>query len=84
MEEINASDRLRASAMQIRENRQNYESPFSYVTPDSSRLRSRFAAFDPLRRDEGDLLAGVGPWLPILGISGLGAAALQSEEDERR
>jgi hypothetical protein len=31
------------------------------VTPDTSKLRSRFAVFDPMRRNEADLLAGVLP-----------------------
>ena len=32
-----------------------------YASPDPSRFRSRFAAFDPMRRNEPDILAGVLP-----------------------
>jgi len=47
-----------------------------YVFPDPSVLRSRFAAFDPARRDENDLLAG----LAALGI-GLPALSLSTDKD---
>jgi hypothetical protein len=41
----------------------------NYLLQDPSRIRSRFAAFDPMRRDSPDLLAGFAPlglvpWLP--------------------
>ena len=37
-----------------------------YVVPDPSMLRSRFAAFDPTRRNEPDLLAGALPFTVLL------------------
>jgi len=37
-----------------------------YVVPDPSMLRSRFAAFDPTRRNEPDLLAGALPFTALL------------------
>ena len=36
-------------------------------------VRSRFAAFDPMRRHEADLLASIAPWLLIGGTGALGA-----------
>ena len=38
---------------------------------DLSRIRSRFAAFDPSRINENDLLAGLAPYLGIGGLLGL-------------
>ena len=38
---------------------------------DPSRLRSRFAAFDPARRNESDLLAGLLPYAIPAGLLGL-------------
>lgn len=43
-------------------------------------IRSRFAAFDPAKRDSADLLAGVAPWaVPALGAGLLGAAMMPDE-----
>jgi len=41
-----------------------YDTPISsthYAVSDPSRIRSRFAAFDPMRRDSSDILAGLAP-----------------------
>lgn len=38
----------------------------SYVVADPSRIRSRFAAFDPTRRNEPDLLAGALPFTVLI------------------
>lgn len=35
--------------------------PIEYVTPDPKNIRSRFAAFDPAKKDSADLLAASGP-----------------------
>ena len=45
------------------------------VIPDASRIRSRFAAFDPSRRNESDLLGYADPYL-LSGISGGGLLGL--------
>ena len=37
-----------------------------YVTKDPNQVRSLFAAFDPFRRNEADILAGVGAGLPFI------------------
>mgnify|MGYP001600756715 CR=1 FL=1 len=63
--------KLNDQDVEIRTNPQYRNDPYSYVVPESSRLRSRFAAFDPLLRDSSDLLAGIAPW--ALGIPALGA-----------
>lgn len=44
---------------------------------DPSRIRSRFAAFDPMRRDSADLLASIAPWLTIGGLGVLGSGYLE-------
>ena len=44
--------------------------------------RSRFAAFDPFRRGESDLLAGIAPYaLPAAGAAGLAAMAAPGESE---
>lgn len=46
----------------------------SYITPPQN-IRSRFAAFDPARRNEADLLGGADPYLlTLLGLGAGGAA----------
>lgn len=46
-----------------------------YVARDPSAIRSRFAAFDPMRRHEADLLGNINPQLAgAMGVTGLGAA----------
>lgn len=47
---------------------------------DPSAIRSRFAAFDPMRRDSSDLLAGVAPWAIPAGLAGLLGASMLPEE----
>jgi len=42
------------------------------VVDDASKLRSRFAAFDPARVNESDLLAGLAPYLGVGGLLSLG------------
>ena len=50
--------------------------------PRSGDLRSRFAAFDPFRRGESDLLAGLAPYaLPAAGAAGLAAMAAPGESE---
>lgn len=50
------------------------------VIPDASRIRSRFAAFDPMRRNESDLLGNINPQLlGAMGIGSVGAAAATSQ-----
>ena len=45
-------------------------------------VRSRFAAFDPFRRNESDLLAGIAPYaLPAAGAAGLAAMAAPGEAE---
>jgi hypothetical protein len=44
----------------------------SYAFSDPTVIRSRFAAFDPARIAENDLLAGLAPYLGIGGLLGLG------------
>ena len=46
------------------------------ITADTSKLRSRFAAFDPLKRNSSNILAG-------LGAGGLGVASLLDERKGR-
>lgn len=47
---------------------------------DPTRVRSRFAAFDPAKRDSSDLLAGVAPYaIPVAGAGLLGAAMMPDE-----
>ncbi len=59
-----------------------------YLVPNTSRLRSRFAAFDPARRYESDLLGAADPRL--LGAIGLGTAGAlyktnrEQEKDRKR
>lgn len=48
----------------------------NYLLQDPSRIRSRFAAFDPMRRDSSDLLAGLA--LPVV------AAPVVSESDKKK
>lgn len=43
-----------------------------YAIKDPSRIRSRFAAFDPAKRDSSDLLAGLAPYIGIGGLLSLG------------
>lgn len=43
----------------------------SYVEPDMTKIRSRFAAFDPMKRDSPDLLASLAPYLITGGLAGL-------------
>lgn len=43
-----------------------------YAILDPSIVRSRFAAFDPARRNENDLLAGLAPYIGIGGLLSLG------------
>jgi len=51
------------------------------VFTDPSNIRSRFAAFDPARRKESDLLAGVAPYAAPAAVVGAGALA-PTEESE--
>ena len=56
----------------------------TYAIGDPSRVRSRFAAFDPARIAAANLLAGVAPW--VIGIPALGALYMgkpTSSEDAR-
>lgn len=46
-----------------------------------SNIRSRFAAFDPFRRNESDLLAGVAPWAIPGGLFGLMMLGNQERTD---
>jgi hypothetical protein len=43
-----------------------------YLVSEPNRLRSIFAAFDPARVNESDLLAGLAPYLGVGGLLGLG------------
>jgi hypothetical protein len=43
-------------------------------------LRSRFAAFNPAKRNSADLLAGLAPYVAPLGATALGAALLAQED----
>lgn len=43
-----------------------------HITFDPKNIRSRFAAFDPTKRDSADILAGLAPYLGIGGLLGLG------------
>lgn len=70
------------SSKQLAEARKNVEKMYasqkgnvtSFQNP--SRIRSRFAAFDPFRKDEADLLAG--------GVAGTEAAMEMSDEDKQK
>lgn len=42
-----------------------------YLLADPSRIRSRFAAFDPMQSNSSDLLAGVAPYAIPAGLAGL-------------
>ena len=51
-----------------------------YAIKDPTRIRSKFAAFDPARRDSADLLAGFAPYaVPALGAGLLGTALMPDE-----
>lgn len=43
-----------------------------YVTREPNQIRSRFAAFDPSKRESADLLAGLAPYVGIGGLISLG------------
>lgn len=45
-----------------------YQKDSTYLNFNPQDVRSRFAAFDPFRRDEADILAGVGVGLPVSGL----------------
>lgn len=49
---------------------------------DTRKVRSRFAAFDPAKRDSTDLLAALGPLLAVMGI-GAGAMGVDREPAEQ-
>jgi hypothetical protein len=54
----------------------------SLAIPEPSRIRSRFAAFDPFRRNESDLLASLAPYLaPAAAAYWLSPYMLQREPD---
>ena len=48
---------------------------------DPSRIRSRFAAFNPAKRDSADILASISPFAVPMAAGMLGAAALTGSED---
>jgi hypothetical protein len=50
------------------------------VFTDPSRIRSRFAAFNPAKRDSADLLAGAYPWAMPIG-AGLLASMLYGQQE---
>jgi hypothetical protein len=58
-------------SMVLRES-SNYPSDSTLAVFDPSKLRSKFAAFDPARVNESDLLAGLAPYLGVGGLLGLG------------
>lgn len=51
------------------------------VVLDPSMLRSRFAAFNPAKRDSADLLAGLAPWALPVGATLLGGSFLLPPEE---
>ena len=58
----------------------NGENSLAVLNP--ANIRSRFAAFDPFRRNESDLLAGIAPYaLPAAGAAGLAAMAAPGESE---
>ena len=44
-------------------------------------IRSRFAAFNPAKRDSADLLAGIAPWAMPIGATLLGGSFLLPPEE---
>jgi hypothetical protein len=55
----------------------------SYAFTDPTIVRSRFAAFDPFRRDENDILAGVAP-LAAGGLLGLNTYNNMQEKPKKK
>lgn len=53
----------------------------NYAVKDPSRIRSRFAAFNPAKRDSADLLAGLAPWALPVGATLLGGSFLLPPEE---
>lgn len=53
------------------------DTPMGLVAFKPSQIRSRFAAFDPARRDSGNILAGVAP------VAIVGGAALMREDEQQ-
>ena len=54
---------------------------YTWAIPDPSRIRSRFAAFNPAKRDSADLLAGLAPWAMPVGATLLGGSFLLPPEE---
>ena len=52
-----------------------------YAITDPSRFRSRFAAFNPMKKDSSDLLAGIAPWTMPIGATLLGGSFLLPPEE---
>lgn len=53
----------------------------NYAVKDPSRIRSRFAAFNPAKRDSADLLSGLAPWALPVGATLLGGSFLLPPEE---
>ncbi len=53
----------------------------SHILP-SRNIRSKFAAFDPFRRNESDLLAGLGPYAVPAAVAGLAGSSMAPSEAE--
>lgn len=56
-------------------------STWAYSVRNPVALRSRFAAFDPAKRDSDDFLAGLAPYAMPLGATAMGAALLANSQD---
>jgi len=53
----------------------------SYAILNPKNIRSRFAAFNPAKRDSADLLAGIAPWAMPIGATLLGGSFLLPPEE---
>ena len=70
--------RLKDELIKASDNQGNYNDPHSYIVFDPAAIRSRFAAFDPARRDSTDILAS------YLGVPGIGMLDAMPQDDQSR
>ena len=80
-EERASIERLNAEYRALSEDPANYLDPHSYIVLDPSKLRSRFAAFDPDEADSPDLLKARGGYThPVSGEAGI---STEPQEDAK-
>lgn len=83
---LDAAERGRSLPKVSRVVDEEFTGSTSYIVPEPSNIRSRFAAFDPARANEADLLGYIDPkLLPMLGLlgsAGMGAGYISQKGKE--